>query len=199
MAQRKQLRLTVEDKRKIWDTTGGRCHFCGIQTEFTNRGVKGPLETYWEVDHVLPIAKEGSNELTNLLCICRRCNMSKKTTGAGLRRLLLLGRIAKGEYYKGSKVGQKIGILRIKQLANNWYARETQKLKGTGPELRLARKSLRAERDHHVSGMEAFERAAVDYRSSHKVKFTQAKEAVRGLSKTPEWWITSEKRLTEME
>lgn|SRR5487761_282881 len=199
MTGRKQLRLTEKDKRAIWDKTGGRCHFCGIQTDFNNRGVKGPLETYWEVDHVLPIAREGSNELVNLLCICRRCNMSKKTTGVGVRRLLLLGRIAKGEYYKGSRAGQKIGVLRIKQLADNWYAREAQKLKVTGTELQVARKSLRAERDRHVSGMEAFEKAAVELRRSHKLRFTEAKEAVRKLGATPDWWITGDRLLTEKE
>jgi len=162
------MRLTKADVRLIWDKTGGRCHFCGIQTDFLNRGGHGELSTYWEVDHVHTVARGGVDDISNYMCICRRCNMSKKTTGIGLRRLLLLSRIAKAEYYKGSSAGRKTGHLRIEQLADNWYRREIYNLKGkhgTDANLRVAAKALRQERDQYIFGMDALEQKAIKQRS----------------------------------
>ena len=42
------------------------CVYCGTK--------KGPFE----IDHVMPIARGGTNKESNLVCSCRNCNRSKK-------------------------------------------------------------------------------------------------------------------------
>jgi hypothetical protein len=122
--------------------------------------------------------------------------------GVGLRRLLLLGRIAKGEYYRGSSAGQKIGRLRIEQLADNWYRREIYKLKGqrvTETNLRVAAKALRQERDQYILGMDALEPKAIKQKKSRTVSFSTALRDLRDSSTTPMEWIRGSKGLSDNE
>ena len=45
----------------------GRCFWCSV-----------PLRgTQYQVDHVVPLARGGTNDLKNLVCTCPHCNMSK--------------------------------------------------------------------------------------------------------------------------
>ena len=55
-------------RRSIWDKTDGKCWYCGIQT-------KPWLD--FEVDHYLPRNQGGTDELSNLVPTCHRCNSTK--------------------------------------------------------------------------------------------------------------------------
>lgn len=57
----------------VWDNSGGRCYHCN--------SVLHPIRDF-EVDHLVPRALGGDNEITNLVASCRTCNRSK-----GARRL----------------------------------------------------------------------------------------------------------------
>ena len=54
---------TVEQRQARIDYYGGKCYICGAD--------------YEAVDHVIPLAKGGSNWAANLRPICKRCNSSK--------------------------------------------------------------------------------------------------------------------------
>jgi hypothetical protein len=63
-------RVTVSSDLRalVWDKSGGRCWYCGVQTNpFIN----------FRVDHVVPVADNGTNELSNLVPCCHDCNASK--------------------------------------------------------------------------------------------------------------------------
>ena len=53
-----------EVRQRVWQRCGGRCMECGAQD-------------YLEFDHVIPVAKGGSNSDVNVQLLCRRCNLKK--------------------------------------------------------------------------------------------------------------------------
>lgn len=57
-----------EVKREVWAMTHGRCYYCGLRTN--------PFATF-TIDHIVPLARGGSNDLRNLVPACRRCNFAK--------------------------------------------------------------------------------------------------------------------------
>jgi hypothetical protein len=61
-------RHTVADIRKQYADQGGRCYHC--QCEVGDR---------YHIDHVIPLARGGSNDPSNLVITCPSCNMRKHT------------------------------------------------------------------------------------------------------------------------
>ena len=52
----------------VWRKTNGRCWYCGVQTD--------PFDNF-HVDHVQPVSDGGTNDLSNLVPSCQRCNNEK--------------------------------------------------------------------------------------------------------------------------
>lgn len=57
---------TADDVALIYKWQRGKCAICRIKL-----GLK------YHVDHIVPLAKSGSNDRTNLQCLCRMCNLKK--------------------------------------------------------------------------------------------------------------------------
>ncbi|ASV73292.1 hypothetical protein THTE_0690 [Thermogutta terrifontis] len=51
-------------RQRVWQRYGGRCAECGATD-------------YLEFDHIIPVAKGGSNSDNNVQLLCRRCNLKK--------------------------------------------------------------------------------------------------------------------------
>ena len=51
-------------RQRVWQRYGGRCAECGDGQ-------------YLEFDHVIPVAKGGSNSDANVQLLCRKCNLKK--------------------------------------------------------------------------------------------------------------------------
>lgn len=68
--KQKASRITVKAsvRKAIYERDGGRCRHCG-----------GPVhpQEIWHVDHFIPLAKGGTNDLENLVLSCIRCNLEK--------------------------------------------------------------------------------------------------------------------------
>ncbi|MDP5277200.1 HNH endonuclease [Chengkuizengella axinellae] len=62
----KDINLWKEISRKVFERDDYTCFYCGE---------KGGL---LEVDHMMPISRGGSNDLSNLTTSCRRCNRQKR-------------------------------------------------------------------------------------------------------------------------
>jgi 5-methylcytosine-specific restriction endonuclease McrA len=70
---------------EIADRDHYTCQICGQQGKFRRFWVVGNYirigifykNKRFEIDHIIPLAKDGSNGLDNLQLTCRRCNRSK--------------------------------------------------------------------------------------------------------------------------
>lgn len=60
-------RFTAEDVLKIYADQNGLCASCGAD-----------ISCGYHVDHIIPLAKGGSNWPNNLQCLCQPCNNRKK-------------------------------------------------------------------------------------------------------------------------
>jgi 5-methylcytosine-specific restriction endonuclease McrA len=60
-------RHTVADERRQYERQRGRCYWCGVSVPWSAK----------HVDHVIPVARGGSNGPENLVIACASCNLSK--------------------------------------------------------------------------------------------------------------------------
>lgn len=60
-----------QDLRAIFQKSGGRCGVCGAQHQLGGHG------RYWQVDHIYPVSRGGSNHIDNLQVCCVDCNQAK--------------------------------------------------------------------------------------------------------------------------
>lgn len=56
-------------RHEVFKRDNYRCRECGA----TNK------ETTLEIDHIVPVAKGGNNDLSNLQTLCKTCNRAKHT------------------------------------------------------------------------------------------------------------------------
>lgn len=66
---RKRQWLSFQVRREVAARDKYRCVYCGVHAK--KRGVKT------HVDHIVPLAKGGSNEISNLCLACEACNLKK--------------------------------------------------------------------------------------------------------------------------
>ena len=60
--------FSQEKRNDIYERTKGRCALCGKFIRFDQ----------FTVDHVIPLAKGGTNDIENLQCTCKHCNAMKQ-------------------------------------------------------------------------------------------------------------------------
>jgi 5-methylcytosine-specific restriction endonuclease McrA len=59
--------LTLTEIQEIKDRQNGRCYWCGRKTDDVNM----------RLDHVIPLAKKGTNTANNVVYACEWCNLHK--------------------------------------------------------------------------------------------------------------------------
>jgi hypothetical protein len=62
-------RFTVEDVQRIYSLQKGLCHWCGCKL--------GSERHTYHADHRIPLTKGGTNDPSNIVISCPRCNQSK--------------------------------------------------------------------------------------------------------------------------
>jgi hypothetical protein len=68
-----RISLPATLRFQVLQASGFRCHYCG-------RGSSSTPPVELEVDHIVPVAAGGTNELGNLQAACRDCNRGKSAT-----------------------------------------------------------------------------------------------------------------------
>ena len=56
-------------RRDVFEKSGGKCHYCAIPLTLDGR---------WHIEHKMPRALLGGNEMDNLVASCVPCNMQKR-------------------------------------------------------------------------------------------------------------------------
>lgn len=64
----KRKQFTVAERTTIYNRNKGRCAICGRFVPYDE----------FTVDHIIPLAKGGNNDLNNLQCACKVCNLIKQ-------------------------------------------------------------------------------------------------------------------------
>ena len=67
-AKHPRFPLNTSIRKKVYDKTQGKCWYCGEE-----------LTSIWHADHVLPRVLGGTNELSNIVPTCPKCNIDKGT------------------------------------------------------------------------------------------------------------------------
>lgn len=58
-----------ELRAEVWAKSHGHCWYCGAMTN--------PFDDF-AIDHVMPVARGGGDEIDNLVPVCQRCNSKKR-------------------------------------------------------------------------------------------------------------------------
>ncbi len=68
MSKTPRIRIPPEVRKYVFERDSYQCKGCG----------KTQLETELNIDHIIPLATGGSNDISNLQTLCRTCNQQKK-------------------------------------------------------------------------------------------------------------------------
>jgi 5-methylcytosine-specific restriction enzyme A len=62
-----RIRLSVEVRKYVLQRDNYQCQSCG----------KKASETQLNIDHIIPLAQGGKNDISNLQTLCQNCNLTK--------------------------------------------------------------------------------------------------------------------------
>jgi hypothetical protein len=106
---------------KVFERDGYRCRYCGQK----------PPEVILHVDHFIPVAKGGGNEMDNLLTSCSQCNQGKKARlsrspdeGKNMETIIVSKKEVLAQLKKMRSLDEQIQIERDKMMddvTEYWY------------------------------------------------------------------------------
>ena len=68
MAKNPRINIPPEVRKYVFERDYYQCQSCG----------KTQLETQLTIDHIIPLARGGQNDISNLQTLCHPCNQQKK-------------------------------------------------------------------------------------------------------------------------
>ena len=68
MSKPPRIRIPPEVRKYVFERDRYQCKSCG----------KTKLETELTIDHIIPLASGGANDISNLQTLCGACNQQKK-------------------------------------------------------------------------------------------------------------------------
>jgi 5-methylcytosine-specific restriction endonuclease McrA len=63
--------FTAEDIKDLYASQGGRCYYCSVE-----------IEEGYHIEHMIPLSREGRNDVSNICLACAPCNLRKYTKTA---------------------------------------------------------------------------------------------------------------------
>ena len=74
----KRRRISPTQRKAVLERDDCTCQICGISRKYLDDMVPGLGEySRLEIDHIVPIARGGTSDTSNLQCLCCRCNAKK--------------------------------------------------------------------------------------------------------------------------
>lgn len=68
MSKTPRIRIPPEVRKYVFERDRYQCRSCG-QTQ---------IEVHLNIDHIIPLARGGSNDISNLQTLCQQCNQRKQ-------------------------------------------------------------------------------------------------------------------------
>ncbi|MFP5274858.1 HNH endonuclease [Coleofasciculus sp.] len=68
MKKTPRIPIPPEVRNYVFERDNYKCKSCG----------KTHLDTQLQIDHIIPLARGGQNDISNLQTLCRSCNLKKK-------------------------------------------------------------------------------------------------------------------------
>ena len=82
----KRYNFSEKKRKDVWSKTGGKCYYCGTQLENEDildwGGKVVTTRHHWDIDHMIPVSRGGTNDTSNLVPACLSCNGKKGTMTA---------------------------------------------------------------------------------------------------------------------
>ncbi len=99
-------------RQEVFHKFGGHCAYCGVQL-----GSKG-----WHIDHVIPFAAGGPDDIMNFFPACKHCNILKNANSLEFFRMTL-------ENYhnrSGCIIAERLGSIKIigPIIVKFWYEKQ---------------------------------------------------------------------------
>lgn len=77
-ARRWNPAITPDDLRALWDAQDGRCGLTGRELVPEAGDANGLADDGPQLDHIVPIARGGTHDLSNLRWVCAAANRAKR-------------------------------------------------------------------------------------------------------------------------
>jgi 5-methylcytosine-specific restriction endonuclease McrA len=74
-ATKQDVRFSIKQRKDLLDRDNWTCQICGIKVHDSAWRCNAPDKA--NVDHIVPISKGGTSELSNLRILCQTCNLMK--------------------------------------------------------------------------------------------------------------------------
>lgn len=102
MAKSKSISRAAE--RAVFERFNHECNICGREIEFYDG----------EVDHIIPLSKDGTNNLENLQWLCGMCNKLKGNTRTNEEVKKIVKEVVKKKSKKAGKIDySKVKIYKV--------------------------------------------------------------------------------------
>lgn len=86
-ARQRGAQVEAVNPIKVFERDDWKCRLCGIRTPKSKRGTQD--DDAPELDHIIPLSRNGEHSYRNTQCACRKCNAAKANKPLG--QLLLIG------------------------------------------------------------------------------------------------------------
>ena len=73
ISKNRAQKFGADETKKVWKRSKGRCSYCGIQLVL-GKPDNLVTEKSFTIDHILPVSKGGTNNVSNIRAACSKCN-----------------------------------------------------------------------------------------------------------------------------
>jgi 5-methylcytosine-specific restriction endonuclease McrA len=118
--------MTKEKRQKVYEKYNGHCAYCGKEIEYNEMHVDHFIPKYhtWsdsDIDRNNKIINRGTDNITNLMPSCRRCNYHKATLSINEFKQVIAHKIKVCNDNVAYKIAKDYGLVKETGIAIKFY------------------------------------------------------------------------------